>query len=184
MPCIIESHFTRALKVFEELVKREKGNRYVVENDIWRARILNNFGLLYSRRKDARNAIKFFRRSIEIKTRHNERQGVSRTLSNIANLQLKYGDLDHAAQTLNELVEIMGDLPDKYICEDTISQTLEILQITVKLPIKEKSLDPMEKPSPWVLNDDRPLDSALEEILRSLLRLMDILKRIGLSFGK
>lgn len=132
----IEAFFQNGLKVFEELVASEPPGTFEAENDIWRARILNNLGLVSLARGAYRQSVLQFTQSVDLKTRHHERYGVTQTYANLAKAQILQSRLSAAATTLGRLLAESNLTPDPYICADTISGCLAALRDTKTLSIQ------------------------------------------------
>ena len=124
----IQMNFLEGLRVFEELIGREKGNRHLVENDIWRARIFNNLGLLYEAKGQHRKAVQYYLRSCKLKRKHFEEYGLAQTTSNLAKTYIATGELALARGCLEQVLAWMQKIPDSYICEDAIFEVLDSLQ--------------------------------------------------------
>jgi tetratricopeptide (TPR) repeat protein len=146
----IEKHFMAALEVFNPVVERECGGRFAVESEIWRARIFNNLGLLYAAKGDHKKSIVYLNKSLKIKQRHHELYGRAQTLSNMAKVQISAGLLTQAAQALSQVVDIMRETPDKYICQDAIIEILAILSETRHIKIQRGSVrDAVVRSDAW-----------------------------------
>jgi tetratricopeptide (TPR) repeat protein len=135
----IEHNFFEALRIFEALVDREEHNRYRVENDIWRARIFNNLGLVSAARGQYSKAIRYNQRSCRLKLKHFEEYGLAQTTSNLAKTYIAMGELKLALAALQEVVAWMRRIPDAYICEDAILETLLTLQSNGFISITQRA---------------------------------------------
>ena len=136
----IAALFRQAIEVFEELVKSEPPGKYDAENDIWRARIMNNVGLLLSAQGKTEKSIQMYRRSIRLKTKHHDRYGIAQTLANIAAAEILDGKLNAAAKTAQQLVTRLTQDPDAYICADAVVGCLGALHKTNRLRIRVRKL--------------------------------------------
>lgn len=137
----IEHNFLEALRIFEALIAREKHNRYRVENDIWRARIFNNLGLVSAARGQHSKAIRHYLRSCQLKRRHFEEYGLAQTTSNLAKTYIAIGKLKLALAAFQEVTAWMRKIPDPYICEDAILETLTALQSRRLISVTERACD-------------------------------------------
>ena len=124
----IEKNFLDGLRIFEELLEREQDNRHLVENDIWRARIFNNLGLLYEAKGQHRKAIQYYLRSCKLKRKHFEEYGLAQTTSNLAKTYIAINKMALALGCLHKVLAWMQKIPDSYICEDAIFEVLDALQ--------------------------------------------------------
>src|SRR5271157_1081333 len=136
----IAAHFRRASEVFEELVQSEPAGKYDAENDIWRARMLNNTGLLLTAQGEIEKGIRTYRRSIRLKAKHHDRYGIAQTLANIAAAEILDGKLNAAAKTAQQLVARLTQDPDAYICADAVVGCLGALHKTNRLRIRVRKL--------------------------------------------
>jgi tetratricopeptide (TPR) repeat protein len=137
----IEHNFLEALRIFEALIAREKHNRHRVENDIWRARIFNNLGLVSAARGYHRKAIRYYLRSCRLKRRHFEEYGLAQTTSNLAKTYTAIGKLKLALAAVREVTAWMRKIPDAYICEDAILETLTTLQSRGLISVTQRACD-------------------------------------------
>lgn len=178
----IEMNFLEGLRVFEELIKREKDNRHIVENDIWRARIFNNLGLLYGARGHHRKAIKYYLSSCRLKRKHFEEYGLAQTTSNLAKTYLTTGELTLALDCLQQVLAWMRRIPDTYICEDAIFEILYALQSKglVKMHPKAPALASRHSSAWWrtQINEAEKSQPHVSTMLRILHELKLILSNI------
>lgn len=181
----IEKHFMTALEVFNALVEKEGGKRYVVENDIWRARIFNNLGLVYAAKDDHKKSIEYFMKSLKIKERHHERYGYAQTLSNVAKVQISAGHTKRAVDALSRVIDIMREVPDPYICQDAVIEMLFVLKAKHHIKIQNRSIqEAMTKPDRWwrnVRHTASKNDSSLTIIIDYLMHLRGIWQKVTLS---
>jgi len=177
----IAAHFRRASKVFEDLVRSEPPGRYEAENDIWRARILNNTGLLLAAQDEIEESIRMYRRSIRLKSRHHDRYGISQTLANIAVAQILDRNLSQAAQTVDQLLARLTQDPDAYICADAVVGCLGALRKTnrFRTPVRNLAIVPMRSERWW-----RGLQEKLRIGSKPEVRLLSALKRLGALSGR
>jgi tetratricopeptide (TPR) repeat protein len=124
----IEKSFRVGLAIFEKLLAREKHSQQSVENDIWRARIFNNLGLVAAAQGRYNRAIKYYLRSCALKRRHFEEYGLAQTTSNLAKTYIAMDQLKLAADCLDQVASWMEKIPDPYICGDAILEVLQALQ--------------------------------------------------------
>jgi tetratricopeptide (TPR) repeat protein len=134
----IEKFFRDGLQVFEELVATEPPGRYAAENDIWRAQILNNLGLVLVAGGRYRAGVLMYERSIRLKEKHHERYGIAQAYANLARAQILLGDMPGTKTSLKVLAGQMAQIPDAYICWDAISGCLAALNETNGLTFKAK----------------------------------------------
>jgi hypothetical protein len=134
----IEKFFRDGLQVFEELVTVEPPGKYAAENDIWRARIFNNLGLVLVVGGRCRAGVRMYGRSLRLKAKHHERYGIAQTYANLARAHILLGDMSGAKTSLKVLAGQMAQIPDAYICWDAISGCLAALHETKRLPFKAK----------------------------------------------
>lgn len=178
----IEKHFMTALEVFNALIERERSKKYAVENDIWRARIFNNLGLVYAAKGDHKESIAYFKKSLKIKELHHEQYGYAQTLSNMAKVQVSVGHLRLAARALSRVVNIMREMPDPYICQDGIFEILSILKATRRIKIRNRSIqDAVNRPDKWWLTVRRAVeknDAWLTVIVDDLMHLREIWQKV------
>jgi len=145
----IERFFQEGLRIFEELVATEPPGKYEAENDIWRARILNNLGLVSMARGDYPLSVSRFGQSVDLKIRHHERYGIAQTYGNLAKAQILQGRLSEAATTLAQLVAEARLTPDPYICNDSISGCLAALRDTRRLILRIRTEAAVSQPDRW-----------------------------------
>jgi tetratricopeptide (TPR) repeat protein len=179
---IIEKHFMTGLEIFEALVKRERDNKYAVENDIWRARIFNNLGLLYAAKGDHKKSIEYFTKSLKIKARHHEQYGYAQTLSNVAKVQISSGHIKKAVLTLTRVVNIMREVPDPYICQDAVIEILFVLKATRLIKLQTSSIqEAMTRSDEWWRKVRRlaaKSDALLTVIVDNLMHLRRIWQKV------
>jgi tetratricopeptide (TPR) repeat protein len=171
----IESLFRRGLEVFEKLVAAEPAGENLAENDIWRARIFNNLGLVLAARGEYRRSMRMYERSMALKARHHERYGIAQTSANLAKLQILNRQLTAASATLSRLVEEMKRIPDPYICGDAIAGCLGALSDRRCLPFRARNLaKAAERADEWWRRLERKSSSSthsVKRIVRSLVQL-------------
>jgi tetratricopeptide (TPR) repeat protein len=178
----IETSFLEGLRIFEELIRREKNNRHLVENDIWRARIFNNLGLLYEAKGQHRKAIQYYLRSCKLKRKHFEEYGLAQTTSNLAKTYVATNKMALALGCLQEVLAWMQKIPDSYICEDAIFEVLHALQSKALVKIKpEVAALAADYSSSWwraQIRKSQKSQPHVSAILRTLNELRIILSRI------
>jgi tetratricopeptide (TPR) repeat protein len=178
--------FRQASQVFDDLVKSEPPGKYDAENDIWRARIMNNVGLLLAAQGEAAKSIRMYRRSIRLKAKHHDRYGISQTLANIAAAEILDGKLNAAAKTAQQLVVRLTQDPDAYICADAVVGCLGALRKTNRLRARIRNLTSVPtRPERWwqdLLSASQAAPRPEMEILTALQRL-SVLRR-GLPHSK
>jgi hypothetical protein len=177
----IESLFRRGLEVFERLVATETAGKNRAENDIWRARIFNNLGLVLAARGEYSRSIRMYERSIALKARHHERYGIAQTSANLARLQILNRKLAAAAATVSRLVDEMERIPDVYICGDAVAGCLVALSdrgyLSVRIRQLTKSAGRTQK---WWRKIERSSSSShsVKKIVRDLAQLSAVYRRL------
>ena len=137
----IETLFRQALQVFEQLVASEPPGKYEAENDIWRARIFNNLGLVLAAQGKFRASTIAYQRSLRLKAGHHDRYGMAQTYANLAKAQILAADLKAAASSTSALLRLMKQVPDAYICADGILGCLTALRDTNRIVLRKR--DPL-----------------------------------------
>jgi hypothetical protein len=146
----IEAYFWHGLEVFEALVASEPPGKFAAENDIWRARIFNNLGLVLAARHDFPASKKMYERSLALKARHHERYGVAQTHANLAMVQISAGRVRAAASILKILAEELSEIPDAFVCNDAVCGCLSALRRAKLLPVALRKISGVpSRPERW-----------------------------------
>ena len=138
----IEDSFQRALAATELFASLQTDDSQSAAIENWKARILNNIGLLFEAKGDYERAILYFKKSLEIKEAHHEERGYAQTMSNLSKVYLAKRDYGMATQALRIVVELMEKSPDVYICRDAILNLLQFLAEERKSLIKLSTIIP------------------------------------------
>jgi tetratricopeptide (TPR) repeat protein len=178
----IESLFRQGLQVFENLVATEPSGKYEAENDIWRARIYNNLGLVFSARGEYHKCIEFYERSLRLKSRHHELYGIAQTYGNLAKTEILVGRLPRAVAALNRIVEQLKRTPDIHICADTVSGCLTALIDKKNVSLRIRSpMDVQSKSERWwrgLLRQSHALSPSVKSVLTNLYQLRVIRNKL------
>lgn len=140
---LIEQHFSQAIAHLEQFAKRFRSPENEVGIEIFKARIINNMGILFSRRADSQAALRAFSESRQIKLRHHDDRGIAQTESNIAKCFCDMREFDQAEQSLRRVLDIMRKTPDLYVCRDAV---LEILPVIARIQGSPITLGQSEMP--------------------------------------
>jgi tetratricopeptide (TPR) repeat protein len=174
-----EKAFLKGLRIFEGLVAREKTSGHRVENDIWRARIFNNLGLLAEAQGRHEQAIRYYLRSCKLKQKHFEEYGLAQTTSNLAKTYLATGEFRLASDCLKNVLTWMQKIPDAYICEDAIFEILQALQSQGLLKMKSNAAASASHYSAkWWSHQIKLTSRKVREIVRTLYQLRMILSTL------
>ncbi len=177
----IESLFRQGLQVFEELVTTETPGKYEAENDIWRARIFNNLGLVLAARAKYGTSMEMYQRSLRLKARHHDRYGIAQTYANLAKVQILAGDVNAAVTSMGLLVDQLARIPDAYICADAIAGCLTALRDSKRLTvnIRNPSAASARSEQWWqkLLLQSHSSSRPIRRILANLRQLSSISKR-------
>ena len=178
----VERHFKMGLQIFDDLVAGTRGHEFKPHDQIWRARIFNNLGLLCAQEGEYERSLSWYERSCAIKLKHHDIYGYSQTVSNMAKAYAASGRIDKAAEKLTALVNLMEKTPDKYICTDAIRDVLFYLRRSGALSIRESTalIGHLKGDSWWrdVKKRVKGRNHALKQTISGLRQLREILSLI------
>jgi tetratricopeptide (TPR) repeat protein len=120
-------HFRQALDCVQRYKAGYLNSSNAIGIEIFRARITNNLGIVYSNRGEYQRAIAAYTLSREVKAAHHDDRGIAQTDSNLAKCYLKMGDHYRASQSLREVVRRMTKAPDRYICKDAVDEMFPLM---------------------------------------------------------
>lgn len=136
---LIANHFLQAMKSLDAVEAHPDDDQKRTGIEIFRARILNNLGLLYSRSGHYEQAESVFMESAAIKKIHHDERGIAQTLTNLAKNYCRKGQIGKAATTLKAVTGLMTKSLDIYICSDAICE-LAPYALNLKKPILHSQL--------------------------------------------
>jgi tetratricopeptide (TPR) repeat protein len=178
----IESFFWRAMKVLESLIPTKQRDKYRTEDEIWRARIFNNLGLVLAAKRNYTESLKMYQQSLRLKLKHHDQYGVVQTRANLARLQVLTGRITEAAASAVLLVQELTRIPDSYICADAINGCFSALAEKNYLPYQARDLAQANlRSARWwreILVASRDLSQPARSIVASLNELSLIWKKL------
>ena len=90
----VHENLDRALEYYEESLAIRENNDG--ENEDALGYVLANLGTFHEKQGNAKKAIKYLLRSLEVRSKINDKEGISASLSNLGMIYNKLGDLDKA----------------------------------------------------------------------------------------
>ncbi len=170
------------MKVLESLVPTKQRDKYRTEDDIWRARIFNNLGLVLAAKQDYDGSLEMYRQSFRLKLKHHDQYGVVQTRANLARLQILTGRVTEAAASAVLLVQELTRIPDSYICADAINGCFSALAEKKYLPYPAHVLAKANSRSArwwhWILAASHDLTQPTRSIVANLNELSLIWKKL------
>lgn len=90
---------------------------------------LDNLGITVSRSGESSEAMGYFEQALAVRTRSGNLAGQARSLTNIARLHKRSGDIDRARQVCAEAIDLLGQLDDRPALASAHAALGEILEL-------------------------------------------------------
>lgn len=116
-----EAYYLAALNAMERFAGTERAKSQHAAIEIWKARILNNLGLVKSKQRHWQEAELMFRDSMELKNKNHEEVGWAQSCANLAKVYYRMERISELIACLIDVSRVMSKNADRYLCRDLLS---------------------------------------------------------------